>query len=60
MINCGKTAGTSIKVRICKERNYSNETTPPRSVKVFFNFSASSFGKFSFSTLGRDSTNFFA
>jgi hypothetical protein len=32
----------------------------PKSVKVFCNFSASSFGKFSFKVWGTDSTNFFA
>lgn len=36
------------------------ETLAPRSCSVFINFSASSFGTFSLSVWGHDSTNFFA
>jgi hypothetical protein len=43
-----------------KLSTYDNEMVAPRSVKVFWSFSASSFGKFSFKVWGTDSTNFFA
>lgn len=39
---------------------YSSDTVAPRASKVFFSFSASSFGRLSLRVLGTDSTNFLA
>ena len=45
---------------LCEMQRYDKVTVAPRSANVFFNFSASSFGRFSLTTFGTDSTNFFA
>lgn len=44
----------------CEGSSYSSDTVAPRASKVFFSFSASSFGRLSLRVLGTDSTNFFA